>query len=693
MSSSFPRRTAVTRRFTLGAPRTLSVSPCGERVLFLRSAAGDDPVHALHVLEVADGQERTLIDPRTFDGDEADLPAAERARRERARETGGGIVGYATDAGAERAVAVVNGRVVVVEVADATLHPLDTVPGAFDPRLDPTGTRVAYVADGTVRVVGLQETDRELIAEDGVSWGAAEFIAAEEFSRTRGLWWSPNGTALVAERVDESPVHSWHIASPVEPWSEPAVVRYPAAGTPNADCSLSVLGLEGSRTEIEWDRDALPYLLTVAWPSTAPLTISVLSRDQRTSVVLTVDPATGATTEVARRTDPEWVEPVGGTPAWRDGRLVTVWDDREADARRVFVDGVPLTPPDMQVRSVVDVGDAGVVVSASWPDPSTVQVCRVGWDGAVERLSPGAGVHGAAVGGDTVVITSSGPDHDGSVTWVLRDDASTPIASHAEVPDVAVNARFLELGERRLRAALLLPDDGLDTPLPVLLDPYGGPHAQRVLQSRAALASSQWLADQGFAVLVIDGRGTPGRGPTWEREVRGDLAAPVLEDQVDGLLAAAAIEPRLDLTRVGIRGWSFGGYLAALAVLARPDVFHAAVAGAPVTDWRLYDTGYTERYLGLPDEEPQTYERSDLTPLAPGLRRPLMLIHGLADDNVVVAHTLKLSQALLEAGRPHTVLPLSGVTHMTPQESVAENLLLLQVAFLQEALARVEPLG
>jgi len=138
---------------------------------------------------------------------------------------------------------------------------------------------------------------------------------------------------------------------------------------------------------------------------------------------------------------------------------------------------------------------------------------------------------------------------------------------------------------------------------------------------------------------------------------------------------------------VAIRGWSFGGFLAALAVLRRPDVFHAAVAGAPVTDWRLYDTHYTERYLGHPDEEPEAYTANSLIEDAPKLERPLMIIHGLADDNVVAAHTLRLSSALLAAGRPHTVLPLSGVTHMTPQEVVAENLLHLQVSFLKDALA------
>jgi dipeptidyl-peptidase-4 len=221
----------------------------------------------------------------------------------------------------------------------------------------------------------------------------------------------------------------------------------------------------------------------------------------------------------------------------------------------------------------------------------------------------------------------------------------------------------------------------------VLLDPYAGPHAQRVMSVRSAWLEPQWLADQGFAVLVVDGRGTPGRDPQWERAIHLDVAGPVLDDQVDALHAAAELEPDLDLTRVGIRGWSFGGWLAALAVLRRPDVFHAAVAGAPVTDWALYDTFYTERYIGMPAEQPAAYRSCSLLEDAPTLSRPLLLIHGLADDNVVAAHTLRLSQRLTESGRPHSVLPLTGVTHMTPQETVAENLLLLQVEFLKRHLS------
>jgi dipeptidyl-peptidase 4 len=264
------------------------------------------------------------------------------------------------------------------------------------------------------------------------------------------------------------------------------------------------------------------------------------------------------------------------------------------------------------------------------------------------------------------------------------------IASLAEVPTLRPDPMFIRSGVRQLPTAVLLPSDPAlrrdGVKLPVLMDPYAGPHAARVTATRASMASSQWLADQGFAVVIVDGRGTPGVGPEYERAVFHDFAGPVLADQVAGLLEAAATVPLLDLSRVGIRGWSFGGYAAALAVLKRPDVFHCAVVGAPVIDWRLYDTGYTERYLGNPAIDDGPYESSSLINLAPSLTRPVQLIHGLADDNVVAAHTLRFSSALLAAGVPHEVLPLSGVTHMTPQEAVAENLLLLQIDFLRRHL-------
>jgi dipeptidyl-peptidase-4 len=253
-----------------------------------------------------------------------------------------------------------------------------------------------------------------------------------------------------------------------------------------------------------------------------------------------------------------------------------------------------------------------------------------------------------------------------------------------------VHATRLVLGPRDLRAVLYLPSwhrTGSGR-LPVLADPYGGASRQRAtaeLEWRCLV--SQWFAEQGFAVLVADGRGTPGRGPDWEREVHGDPFGPVLEDQVTALHEAAALHPELDLGRVGIRGWSFGGSLATLAVLRRPDVFQAAVAGAAVTDQRLHNTHWRERFLGHPDEFPQRYEACSLVLAAPKLTRPLLLMHGLADDNVHPANTLRLSSALLAAGRPHELLLLPGAGHQAIGRAVStDNVLWHQVRFLQRHL-------
>jgi dipeptidyl-peptidase-4 len=356
-----------------------------------------------------------------------------------------------------------------------------------------------------------------------------------------------------------------------------------------------------------------------------------------------------------------------------------------------------VTPPDLQVRSVVAVGGTAaepvVTFTANPIDDATVLHVWQWNEEGLHAITTEAGVHGAAVGGETAVIRSATLDRPGTTTVVRASNGDREIASFAETPLLEPNVQLLTVGDRDLAAAVLFPHghDPEGPPLPVLLDPYGGPHALRVTRSYNAYLTSQWFADQGFAVIVADGRGTPGRGSAWEREVHGDLAGPTIDDQVDALHAVADQVPGLDLERVAIRGWSFGGYLAALAVLRRPDVFHAAIAGAPVTEWRLYDTHYTERYLGDPGRLGEQYDACSLLPLAGRLTRPLLLIHGLADDNVVAAHTLQLSAALLAAGRPHEVLPLAGVTHMTPQEEVAENLLLHQLDFLQRSLSTIGP--
>ena len=686
---TFPRQNARTRGFTLGVPRDFSVAADGSRVAFLRSKAGDDPVNDLWAFDVAEARERLVVDASSLSVEsKEDRTPLERARRERVGEQAGGIVGYATDAACGLAAFVLGGRLFVADLVNGGARPIDTPGSVFDPRPEPTGRRVAYVSERTLHVVELESGDDFAVVgeedQPDVAWGIAEFAAAEEMRRHHGCWWSPDGARLLAARVDDRPVEVWHIAEPVDPAAEPRAVRYPAAGTANSDVSLAVFDLAGGRVDVSWDRQAFEYLARVRWTERGPLLL-VQSRDQRRTQVLAMDPVTGATTVLREDSDPCWIELINAEPAFlADGRLVTVVD--AVDTRRLAFEGQPVTPAGLYVRSVPHVGSDHALITAS-EDPMETHVWRVGAAGELVRLTETPGVHDAVVGGDVTVIVSA--TLDGVTAEVHRADVPVAtLANLAESPTIEAHPTFFLAGPRELRSALFTPGGAEpDRPLPVLLDPYGGPSDfQQVARARGDYLTSQWFADQGFVVLVTDGRGTPGRSTAWERAIYRDFARPVLEDQVDALHAAAERFGFLDLSRVAIRGWSFGGYLAALAVLRRPDVFHAAVAGAPVTDWRLYDTHYTERYLGHPDEEPVAYRHSSLIDDAPNLTRPLLLIHGLVDDNVVVAHTLRLSRALLEAGRPHTVLPLSGVTHMTPHEVVAENLLLVQLDFLRRAL-------
>ncbi|GAA0482009.1 alpha/beta fold hydrolase [Streptomyces sp. NPDC046215] len=699
---SFPRQHARTQRFSLGAPRAFSVSPDGSRVVFLRSRTGTDRANVLWVLDPATGREHPAADPAVLlGGADEELSAEERARRERSREGSAGVVGYAVDSAVETAAFALSGRLFVAGLRDGgTARELPVPQPVVDPRPSPDGRRIAYVTGGALRVAEADGSgDRALAEPEGptVTWGLAEFVAAEEMDRARGFWWAPDGESLLAARVDDAPVRRWWIADPANPDRRPAEVAYPAAGTPNAEVSLSLLRLGGGRTDIVWDREAHPYLARVHWSAGGPPLLLVQARDQRSQLCLTVDTETGATRVAHTDEDPIWLDLFPGVPVWTpDGRLVRIAD--EDGARVLVVGGRTLTGPHLHVRAVLDVSEEDVLVTASAgpgataPETGETHVYRVTEDG-VERISQGRGWHSAVRSGAVTVLVSASLERSGASVEVVRDGKRVAsVASHAHTPVLSARVRLTEAGARRIPCAVLLPTgyaEG-DGPLPVLMDPYGGPHGPRVVAAHNAHLTSQWFADQGFAVVVADGRGTPHRSPAWEKAVRDDFAGVTLDDQVDAVRALAERFP-LDLSRVAIRGWSYGGYLAALAVLRRPDVFHAGVAGAPVTDWRLYDTHYTERYLGDPGEQPGVYARNSLVTEqglaeAAGQARPLMIVHGLADDNVVAAHTLRLSSALLAAGRPHEVLPLSGVTHMTPQEQVAENLLLLQVDFLKRSL-------
>src|SRR5580693_10707101 len=348
MTESFPRQQARTRGFRLGVPRAFQVSADGDRVTFLRSRAGDDPVTCLWEADTVTGAERLVADPRALGADEENLPPEERARRERVRETAAGILVYAVPLGE----------------AEPTPRLVPTQTPALDPRPDSTGTKVAYVHNGALRIVDLVSGHDSAIAEaageDAVTFGLAEFAAAEEMGRSRGYWWSPDGSQLLIARVDESPVRRWYIADPANPDKAPTQVRYPAAGTPNAHVSLVLAtiareagdGAAAKLEEVEWDRAAFPYLTAVAWGE-APLMV-VTSRDQK--VMRLINAATGGL--IREDADPDWTDVIDGLPAQLASGDI-VWTAISDDTRGLVIapaaglqDARPLTPPGLQVLGV-----------------------------------------------------------------------------------------------------------------------------------------------------------------------------------------------------------------------------------------------------------------------------------------------------------------------------------------------------
>jgi dipeptidyl-peptidase-4 len=674
----YPELAARTRGFTAGAPRAVSVSADGQRVFFLRSGGSTDLADALWVFDVATATER--IAATAGSAGAAGTVGAAGAVGIVGAAGAVGIGSYATDSAGSVAAFAADDRLTVVTVATGDVVRTDSRPGVVDPRPDPSGRRVGYVSAGALHVVDLATGRDTLIAGEPdnpeVTWGLADFIGAEEFGRTAGYWWAPDGMTVLAARVDTSRVRRWRLFDPSTPEVPPASIAYPTAGTPNAEVSLHLLDLDGGWVDVHWDRETYPYLVCVSWAEAGGPLITVLRRLQQHGLVLAVDPRTGETQVHAELADPRWVDPVPGTPTYlSDGRVLLGGElgHDGYDARCLFADGALLTPASLYIRRVCGRLGDDLLVEASEAEPSERHLYRVVTRTSssvadVRRLTPSPGWHVGHAGGHTLVVGAQALDHTGT-EWTVqaRGVEVGRLASVAAPPSYAPRPSLDRVTDRRLPTGVLYPRGHVTgRRLPVLVDVYGGPGHQEVVAARASWLERQWWADAGFAVVVIDNRGTPGVAPSFEKVIHRRFADVMLTDQVDALAALGEKHPDLDLARVAIRGSSFGGWLAALAVLRRPDVYRCGVARAPVTDWTLYDTAYSERYLGLPDDTSDLYAHASLLEWAAEAgrsgepARPLLLIHGLLDATVLAAHTLRLSAALLAAGAPHAMIPLTG---------------------------------
>lgn len=683
---AFIEQYAATRGFRLGQPSDIQITPGGDAILFLRSGPRSF-VRDLYSFDTRTGEERVLLTAEgVLQGAEEELSAEERARRERMRLAARGIASYELSGDGATILVPLSGRLFVVERETGRTRELRTGEGyPNDPHFSPDATKVAFVRGGDLYVVDVQSgQERRLTRTAGehVVNGLAEFVAQEEMGRYRGFWWSPDGQHIVYQQTDTSAVEQLHIVDPMHPEAPPSAAPYPRAGRANAKVRLGIVPVRGGETRfIEWDREGFPYLATVRWSGGKPLTLLVQNRHQTEERMLTVDARSLATTVVHTERDDAWLNLDQDVPRWIGEQLLWTtereggWqlEVRSQDGQRVR----PLFGPDFGYEGGgllhVDEARAEVWVQASAePTEAHVWIVPLGGEGEPRRLTREPGLHGATVGSGGLWVHQA-TLLDGTRKWTVRrgDDVVGELRSIAEQPPFVPRLELVTVGERDLRAVVIRPrsfEPGRK--YPVLVSVYGGPHWRAVAANPHRYLLEQWYADHGYVVVSIDGRGTPGRGREWERAIRGNFIELPLADQVDGLRALGERFEELDLARVGIFGWSFGGYFSAMAVMQRPDVFHAGVAGAPVADWADYDTHYTERYIGLPQDNEDGYRASSVLTHAARLERPLLIIHGTADDNVYFTHAIKMSDALLRATRPHDFLPLSGFTHMVADPDV-----------------------
>jgi dipeptidyl-peptidase 4 len=695
LNEAFLTQAAETYNFRLGVPVVLAVARDG-RVLFRRtpprSFASD-----LYELEPKSGEVRTVATAASLlAGATEALSDAEKARRERTRTATRGILHVEVGADGDTLLVPLGERVFLVGWRSGQARELLVGEGfPFDPRLSPDGQWVAFVRDGDLWVIETARPDalpRQLTQRprDGaIEYGSAEFAAQEELGRTRGYWWSPDSRGLLFQRTDVAAVDTIYVADARHPELAPVAFRYPRAGTANAVVDLGLVTLDAEAPApaprwVSWDVARWPYLADVRWSSRGVLSLVVLDREQYELALLVVDPTTGATRTLLIERDDAWINLPTGAPLWlADGGFLWL-SERQGAWTLERYDGAgghqaTLTGPDFGLQDLLGLSQDGAaaLVSAS-RDVCQAHVWSVPLDGAAPRqLTVEDGVHAGALRNGALVVvsalaaggtTTTLRPADGSVIAIPEVNEQPTLSPTTELTSVTVDGRTIFAAVTRPRAF------DATRRYPVLLKVYGGPHVQFVTNARDSYLLDQWYADAGFIVVRCDARGTPNRGREWERATLRDLISAPLADQAAALRALAARHPQLDLDRVGVFGWSFGGYFAAMAVLLQPELFKAAVAGAPVTDWELYDTAYTERYMKLPSNNRDGYHATSLLTHAARLTRPLLLIHGTTDDNVHFAHTLALIEALYMAGKRAEVIALSG-THMVqdPKLSLARE--------------------
>jgi dipeptidyl-peptidase-4 len=702
----------------MDAPKNIKFTPDSQKVTYLLSTVGP-LAQDLWTYDLDTGKRRQLTE---LAGDAASstsqLSLDEELRRERSRQRELGVTSYqfaqATESTPQILLVPFDGQLYIAR-DEESLAPLLGSEGAIDARLSPDGAHVAFVRSGEIYIVATDGAGQARAvtsgAEDGVTNGLAEYIAQEEMDRAEGYWWGPDGTRLAFVRTDSRHIPRYPI---VHQGTEQVAVEehhYPFTGMRNVAVQLGIVTMDGRPEDVTWmdlgTNDDI-YLARVVWQPDGTLAALVQSRDQCTQRLVTFDSQSGAATTLIEEQGQPWLNLHDDLRFLRSGEFL--WSSERTGFRHLSLhdhDGREirtLTEGSWIVTGQVAVDEEQRLVyfQGTRESPLERHLYVVSLDGGpIRRLTQESGWHDVVIAPNRrfFVDTWQSPEQPPRLTLhslvdgqekdlLFESEGITPASLGLCVPEIT---SFHTSDGALLYAAIYASEQtrSAGQPRPLVVSVYGGPHAQTVTSSWSLTVDlrAQYLAQQGFVVLKVDNRGSANRGLAFEGAIARSMGQIEVDDQLEGVRFLTN-RPYIDSERVGIYGWSYGGYMVCRTLLQAPEVFKAGIAGAPVTFWEGYDTHYTERYMGLPATNTTGYMTSSVLPYAEKLTSKLLLVHGLVDENVHTRHTMRLVEALATAGRDYELMIFPEARHMPRNPAHLKYLEQRLVGFLRRHLER-----
>lgn len=679
---------------TTSAPSKLQFSPDGNFVSYLRGSNAAPNVNDLWIYDVREQQHRRLVAATDLVADPSAMSAAEQARRERLRIRASGIVDYAWAHDGKQLLLPISGQLFLIDAQSGEVKTLtQSTNGATDARFSPQSNFVSFIEDNSLVIIELATLKRQRVspaATETLHYGVAEFVAQEEMKRMTGYWWSPDEENIAFTQVDTSPVELQTRTDVYADRTEVIQQRYPFTGTANAEVDLAIWHRKSAQTN--WlglnQRHPEGYLARVKWlPDSSELSYQWQTRNQQL-LTLYLQPRSGGDAKaILTENSTTWINLHDDLVFLSDARHF-IWASERSGFKHLYLyrtDGSlirQLTSGEWQVDSIAAVDDTtGFVyfmgrketplerhlyrasMTTTSPTQPTKLTQRNGFHSVDFAPNQRSYIDYFSSSTQPPQVSLHGPTGE-RIAWLHENEinSSHPLSAYL------ANWSYPEFGtiqaddEQVLHYKLTKPAEMVDNQsYPVIVMVYGGPRAQRVTNSWGDYFS-QYLAQQGYVVFHLDNRGSGNRGKQFEQVIYRQLAQAEVADQIKGVEFLRSL-PYVADGRIGVFGHSYGGYMALHLILRAPEHFSAAVSGAPVTDWRLYDTHYTERYMGTPQDNPEGYKAADVLTYAQDLKRPLLVYHGMADDNVLYTHTAKLTYALQQAMLPFELMAYPGKQH------------------------------